>query len=51
VAAPSVRFHPSAIAEAKAAHNWYAKRNPSAAAAFMAALEDAIGVIRNSPAR
>ena len=51
MAAPSVRFHPSAITEAKAAHDWYAKRNPSAAAAFMAALDDAIGVIRKSPAR
>jgi plasmid stabilization system protein ParE len=51
VAAPSVRFHPSAIAEAKAAHDWYAKRNPSAAEAFVTALDDAINVIRKGPTR
>jgi len=51
VAAPSVRFHPAAVAEAKAAHGWYAKRNPSAATAFMAALDAAVSAIRNSPGR
>jgi plasmid stabilization system protein ParE len=51
VAAPSVRFHPSAITEAKAAYDWYAKRSPFAANAFMAALDDAASVIRKNPAR
>ena len=51
MAAPSVRFHPNAIAEAKAAYDWYGKRNPSAANAFMAALDDGILAIRNNPER
>lgn len=51
MAAPRVRFHPTAVAEAKAAHDWYAKRNPSAAAAFMKALDAALTVIRDSPRR
>jgi hypothetical protein len=38
---PAVRidFHPSAIAEAKAAHAWYAQRNERAAAGFLAELD------------
>ena len=51
MARPSVEFHPDAIAEAKAAYDWYAKRNPSAANAFMAALDDAVSQISDSPER
>ena len=35
MAGPSVRLHPDAIAEAKAAYEWYAERNPAAANAFI----------------
>ena len=51
MAAPSVRFHPDAIAEAKAAYEWYAERNPSAANAFIAALDRAVSQIVESPER
>ena len=51
MAVPSVRFHPDAIAEAKAAYEWYAERNPAAANAFMAVLNDAVNRIPNSPER
>jgi plasmid stabilization system protein ParE len=51
VAAPSVRFHPDAVAEAKAAYEWYAERNPSAANAFIAELDRAISQIQNRPER
>jgi plasmid stabilization system protein ParE len=51
VAAPSVRFHPDAIAEAKAAYAWYAERNPSAANAFISELDHAISQIQNGPER
>jgi toxin ParE1/3/4 len=51
VAAPSVRFHPAAVGEAKAAYDWYAKRNPAAATAFIAALDEAVRVIQDRPAR
>ncbi|HWH78122.1 MAG TPA: type II toxin-antitoxin system RelE/ParE family toxin, partial [Candidatus Binatus sp.] len=32
-------------------HDWYAKRSPSAAAAFLASLDDAVNVIRSNPGR
>jgi plasmid stabilization system protein ParE len=51
VAAPSVRFHPDAIAEAKAAYEWYAERNLSAASAFISELDHAISQIQNGPER
>jgi plasmid stabilization system protein ParE len=51
VARPSVELHPHAIAEAKAAYEWYAERNPAAANAFMAALDDAVNRIPDSPER
>jgi plasmid stabilization system protein ParE len=51
LAAPSVRLHPEAIAEAKAAYEWYAERNPAAAKAFISELDDAISQIHTSPER
>jgi toxin ParE1/3/4 len=51
VARPSVRLHPDAIAEAKAAYEWYAERNPSAANAFISELDHAIGQIQSGPER
>jgi toxin ParE1/3/4 len=51
VARPSVRLHPDAIAEAKAAYEWYAERNPSAANAFISELDHAINQIQSSPER
>jgi plasmid stabilization system protein ParE len=51
VARPSVELHPEAIAEARAAYLWYAQRNASAADAFMAALDQAVAQIPESPAR
>lgn len=51
MAAPSVRLLPDAIAEAKAAYEWYAERNPSAANAFISELDHGISQIQNSPER
>ena len=51
MARPSVRLHPDAIAEAKAAYEWYAERNRSAANAFISELDDAISQIHTSPER
>ncbi len=48
---PSVELHPDAISEAQAAYEWYAERNRSAANAFMAALDDAVNKIADSPER
>jgi plasmid stabilization system protein ParE len=50
---PAVRidFHPSAIAEAKAAHAWYAQRNERAAAGFLAELDHAVELIAAGPER
>jgi plasmid stabilization system protein ParE len=51
VAAPSVRLHPDAITEAKAAYEWYAERNPAAADAFISELDHAISQIQTGPER
>ena len=51
MAAPSVRLHPDAIAGAKAAYDWYAERNPSAANAFISELDHAISQIQKGPER
>ena len=51
MAGPSVRLHPGAIAEAKAAYDWYAIRNSAAANAFLFELDQAIGKIQTSPER
>ena len=51
MARPGVEFHPEAIAETRAAYEWYAERNPVAADAFIAELDHAIGQIPESPER
>jgi len=44
-------IHPAAAAEAESVHAWYAERNLSAAAQFLANLDIAIGRILDSPHR
>ena len=51
MARPSVRLLPDAIAEAKAAYEWYAERNPFAANAFISELDHAISQIQTGPER
>ena len=51
MAGPNVRLHPDAIAEAKAAYEWYAERNSAAANAFFFELDQAIVQIQTSPER
>jgi toxin ParE1/3/4 len=45
----SVEIHPAAIAEARAARQWYEVRSSDAARAFLAELDIAIESIRTSP--
>ena len=51
MARPSVEFHPEAIAEARAAYQWYAERDLSAANAFIAELDRAISQVQSAPER
>ena len=51
MAPPSVDLHPDAVAEARAAFLWYSEHNPSAARAFIGALDHAISAIRDNPQR
>jgi len=51
VARPSVELHPEAIAEARAAYQWYAERDLSAANAFIAELDHAISQVQSAPER
>ena len=44
-----VQLHPDAIAEAKAAREWYMERSPSAADAFTKELDNAILQVSNFP--
>lgn len=46
-----IRFHPAAVREAEEAYDWYQERSPSAASAFLAELERAIGIIAEAPDR
>ena len=46
-----INFHPAALAEAEAARNWYAQRNPFAARAFVTELQGALRSIVDSPKR
>jgi plasmid stabilization system protein ParE len=46
-----ISFHPAALAEAEAARDWYADRNPTVARAFVAELQGAVRSIVNSPKR
>ena len=47
----SVEFHPAAIAEARAAREWYAERSPVAALAFLAELDLAVERVVEAPSR
>ena len=51
MARPSVEFHPEAIAEARAAYQWYAERDLSAANAFIAELDHATNQVQSNPER
>ncbi|MBI2089561.1 MAG: type II toxin-antitoxin system RelE/ParE family toxin [Deltaproteobacteria bacterium] len=51
MARPRVETHPDAISEARAAYLWYAERNPTAGGGFMAALDQAVSQILESPDR
>ncbi len=42
-------LHPEAVQEARAARKWYLARNPEAAEAFMAELDEAIEQIEQAP--
>lgn len=45
----AVRLHPEAVAEARAAAQWYRERSASAADAFLAELDRAVEEITKSP--
>ena len=47
----SLEFHPEAVAEARAAREWYAERSPLAAAVFMDEIERATEMIMEAPNR
>src|SRR5678809_549509 len=44
-----VSFHPEAVAESAAAHDWYRERSPRAAARFLAEIDRAIARILERP--
>lgn len=44
-----VSFHPSAVAEATAARDWYAERNTSAARSFLDELDHAVSQVAKNP--
>ena len=48
---PTIEIHPAAVAEAKAAREWYAERSAKAAAAFMAEIDLAMAQIQEHPER
>ena len=47
----AVELHPEVKAEAREARLWYAERDPTAAEAFVAALDHAIALAAEGPAR
>ena len=51
MADPSFEFHPEAIAEAREARRWYAVRDPKAAEAFLAELDQAQARVIANPDR
>jgi toxin ParE1/3/4 len=51
VAEREIRLHPLAADEAKAAHTWYAERNPRTAAMFLDELDLAVARVAESPER
>jgi toxin ParE1/3/4 len=46
-----VEIHPQALAEVRKAYQWYRKRSPSAAVAFLAEIEWALAMIAETPER
>jgi len=46
-----LEFHPDAVAEARAAIEWYAKRSRNAAQLFLADLEDVLERVNEDPER
>ena len=47
----AVEFHPEAIAEARAAREWYAERSADVADAFMEEFDHAVNAILHAPRR
>jgi len=47
----TIQVHPDAVAEARAARDWYHERSPLAAQAFIAELDEAVAAIREQPKR
>ncbi len=47
----SVELDPAAIAEARAAWQWYRERSPGAAARFLAEFDQAVEAISSNPGR
>ncbi|MCD4726551.1 MAG: type II toxin-antitoxin system RelE/ParE family toxin [Pirellulales bacterium] len=45
----AVEIHPEAVAEARAAHEWYDARSPDASEAFLAELDVGIESVRTAP--
>jgi|SRR6516165_10383480 plasmid stabilization system protein ParE len=45
----SLDFHPRAVAEARAAWRWYARRSPATAARFLSQLDHAMAQIAAGP--
>jgi len=46
---PHLELHPEAVAESKAAQEWYADRSPRAAVRFIVELDGAIQRIQEPP--
>ncbi|MEK6608544.1 MAG: type II toxin-antitoxin system RelE/ParE family toxin [Myxococcota bacterium] len=46
---PALEFHPEALDDARAAHDWYLRRSPEAARAFLAEIDRAASVIVENP--
>jgi plasmid stabilization system protein ParE len=51
VAQLRLEFHPEAIAEARAAHAWYAERSDTAAAGFLRELDHSVAQVLSAPRR
>lgn len=49
--ADNVEFHPEAVAEAAAAHAWYARRSPGASRGFILELDRTVAAIKDGPER
>ncbi|TVR55640.1 MAG: type II toxin-antitoxin system RelE/ParE family toxin [Gemmatimonadales bacterium] len=51
MATREIRWHPRAITDAEQARDWYARRSPLAARAFLLALDKAVEAVRLDPER